>query len=168
MSYLLCFAVFFLYAWAVLSYTVFPIRLDLDSAYVQDMRASRGWDGFVNLIPLAIPTGTESIQMYGNVLLGIPFGFGWSFIVGRPSLRRTMRDGLIVFAGIELIQLVVGLAYGFPYRVIDVNDVLLNLLGVALGAGALLLFSRVYLRLVGPEGASGVGWDHVDAVLTRI
>ena len=39
LSHLLCFAVFFFYAWAVLAYTLFPIRLDLDSAYIQDMRA---------------------------------------------------------------------------------------------------------------------------------
>ncbi len=39
------------------------------------------------------------------------------------------------------------IVYGFPYRVVDVNDFLLNALGVVLGLAAFRLVAAMYGRM---------------------
>jgi glycopeptide antibiotics resistance protein len=79
-------------------------------------------------------TGFELRQLVGNVLLLLPLG-----IYG-PMLWRPMRSAVpllltavAISASIELGQLALSAAYGFPVRVADVDDVLLNTAGAGLG-----------------------------------
>ena len=58
-----------------------------------------------------------------------------------------MRRGLFFTLSIELVQLVISLSYGFPYRTVDINDVMLNLSGVMIGF-ALFCFFLGVLRVV--------------------
>ncbi len=57
---------------------------------------------------------------------------------------------------IELIQLLMNLVYGFAYRVVDINDFMLNFLGVVLGLAGFRLVSAIY-RHLGPADRSGRG-----------
>lgn len=50
---------------------------------------------------------------------------------------------LAVGLSIELIQAGIGVLLGYFYRIVDVNDVLLNALGVLVGYGAFQVFSWV-------------------------
>lgn len=79
-------------------------------------------------------TPHEVRQLVGNVLLFFPLG------VYAPALWRPMRSvGALVAAAValsalvELIQLRLATSYGFPVRVADVDDVLLNAAGATLG-----------------------------------
>jgi glycopeptide antibiotics resistance protein len=81
--------------------------------------------------------------LLGNVLAFVPLGL----LV--PTLRprwgrwaRVLAVGLATSMGIELGQLTVSLLLGIPYRVADIDDVLLNTGGVLLGYCAYLLFRK--------------------------
>jgi glycopeptide antibiotics resistance protein len=76
----------------------------------------------------------ELRQWIGNLLLLLPVG-----IYG-PIVWRALRSpvalavaGIGISAAIELGQLGLALAYGFPVRVADVDDVILNTAGVLFG-----------------------------------
>lgn len=113
-----------------------------------------GWTARVNLIPgrslwwSITGPGQRWTVMYvaGNVLL-----FALAALLAREhfnwSTRRTVLAGIGLSVGIELTQAILNLG-----RVCDVDDVLVNGLGVILGASALpwLVRPRVRRR-----------WDHV-------
>ena len=166
-GYCLCFALFFLYPWAVLAFTI--VDLPVASDLVDGIR-SRSWSKEIALVP-GIFTGRldpTSLQVRGNFLLGIPFGLGIPFLV-RARPRRLVLFGLGFAAGIELAQLLVGLlVYQGPYRVIDVDDVSLVFAGTLAGHLALRLAAGAYRRIGWDGGARFAVWDHIHVVLLAL
>lgn len=164
-GYLACVVGFFLYMMVVARWTVFPLRFDAD--FIEAFRTQTTLVSGINLVPLAYPSGLPSfsVQIYGNFLLGVPFGFGLPFLVGRRA-RYYVGAGAIFAASIELLQLAIDLAYGFAYRTIDVNDFLLVWFGAIAGY---LLFRGValaYRKIIGTDiGDQGI-WGHAHDVLT--
>jgi glycopeptide antibiotics resistance protein len=63
----------------------------------------------------------------GNILLFLPFGFLYPLSKSTCSWKRTMLVGLAVSVGIELLQPLFG-------RSFDINDIILNGIGVLLSA----------------------------------
>lgn len=63
-------------------------------------------------------------------------------------MRRVLGVAGVASIGIELTQLTLSLLMGFPYRVADIDDVILNVLGAVVGWIAL----RPILR---PDGRVG-------------
>jgi glycopeptide antibiotics resistance protein len=138
------------YLLLVSKYTIFPLWLD--SAYIEEFRSQTDFFDGVNLIPFK---GWSlryliSIQGWGNVALGVPFGFVYPFVVRVGGWRQIARYGVTFAAAIELTQLAISLLYGFAYRVIDVNDVLLNFTGVMIGYA---LLRNVYIPLTSARSA---------------
>lgn len=73
-----------------------------------------------------------TLEITGNILFTLPFGFGCYFLF--PSSRKhfillSITTGLTI----EGLQLLLCLGTGYAYHSTDVNDVLLNALGVMLG-----------------------------------
>lgn len=126
----------------VINWTIFPI-------YILPYRAMQGrfMDG-VNLIPFYFGSGMSlAYALPGivlNTFLTMPIGFGISFIT-----RFRPKDLFWLVAafgfGIEGMQLLISLLLGYPYRAIDVNDVIFNSLGLLLGYGFFRLFAWVYI-----------------------
>ena len=85
--------------------------------------------------------------MYGNFLLGMPFGFGLPFLA-RLTHRRVTLLGLGFAAGIEVAQLVFA--------------------GTLVGYGVLWRAARVYQRLGWAGGARLPVWEHFHAVLLGV
>jgi glycopeptide antibiotics resistance protein len=123
------------------------------------MREYRQLSSFINLIPFNFNLSEipEIVfrQMFQNILLTIHFGFGFKFVAevrGRGFIWMV----LAVVLGVELVQIVISLLLRFPHRVIDVNDAMLNTLGVLVGIGLFSVFARLYLwvtqRLGIPQG----------------
>lgn len=74
--------------------------------------------------------------LVGNVLAFAPFGvflpLRWPT---RRSLISVVAAGIAISLALEAVQLGLSLLIGAPYRVADVDDVIINVLGVALGYG---------------------------------
>jgi glycopeptide antibiotics resistance protein len=76
----------------------------------------------------------ELQQWLGNVMLLLPLGlYGPARWPALRSLPAAVLAGAVASGAIELAQLGLATGYGFPIRVADIDDVLLNTLGVALG-----------------------------------
>ncbi len=132
------------YLLLVSRYTIFPLWLD--PQYIEDFRSqTRLLDG-VNLIPLKGLSARylASIQGWGNVLLGMPFGFLYPFVATISGWREIARNSVIFAIGIEATQLCISLLYGFAYRIIDVNDSLLNFTGAMAGYALLKATAACY------------------------
>jgi glycopeptide antibiotics resistance protein len=74
--------------------------------------------------------------LVGNVLAFAPFGVFLPIVwPSRRSLISVVGAGLAISLALEAVQLGLSLLIGAPYRVADVDDVIVNVLGVALGYG---------------------------------
>jgi glycopeptide antibiotics resistance protein len=74
------------------------------------------------------------VSVVGNVVAFVPLGWmGPEALPGARTWPRALGLGLAVSVGIEAAQLGIGLLAGYPYRMTDVDDVLLNVAGTGLG-----------------------------------
>lgn len=142
LSCLFCFVVFGIYLLFAIERVFFPIRVY--GGNVEDVRFELG----INLIPLNFDFSfiphIVLLQILQNILLTVPFGFGISFLVP-VRLKAAFWLALAVGLAVEAIQLAISALLRYPYRIIDINDVLLNALGVWLGYGMFRVFARLYL-----------------------
>lgn len=163
-GYLVCFSLFFLYGWVVLTYTIFKFApRSYDPEVVQNVR----WSESIHLIPTVLSRELDprSIQVSGNFLLGAPFGLGLPF-VARVTHRRFVLAGAAFATGIELAQLLLGLlVFRIPYRVVDIDDVLIVFAGALSGYGVFLAAARLYRRIAWSGGARLAVWSHLHGVL---
>jgi glycopeptide antibiotics resistance protein len=75
-------------------------------------------------------------QLGGNVLVFAPLGVLLPLAAPRAArFGVVVAAGLLFSVGVELAQFAVSSMLGYAYRVADVDDVMLNVLGVALGYG---------------------------------
>ena len=123
----------------------------------------------IELTPFFFPGGDSlsSEQLFLNVVLTVPFGFGLPFVIRLPG-RSVLLVGLLVSLGIELAQLAADALYlALPPWSIDINDVFLNSLGVAVGYGAFRVLSAVYAKSVGRVSVRGTPWRHFHETLAE-
>ena len=125
------------WATALVALTLFPLPLPPYDA-VGGVRASP----WIEPVPLrtigrAIVAGWSSPEartLVGNVAAFVPLGILAPTLSGRArSWARIALLGLAVSLAVETSQLALSLAMGFPWRVFDVDDLLLNTLGAVLG-----------------------------------
>ena len=138
-----------------LLFTPFPLppwtRLPAES-----LDGYRPWPfPWVNIVPfetirVALRIGFEWQQgrvLVGNVLAFAPLGVFLPLIWPRfRSLLAVVGAGLAVSLALETVQLGLSLLVGTPYRVADVDDIIINVLGVALGYGLYRLISLLLPR----------------------
>jgi glycopeptide antibiotics resistance protein len=154
---LLFLAGFVIYLTIVAGYVIFPINTD--GEFVDVMRRQGDWLAGTNLVPIIglSPTG-EPRQFFGNLLIGIPIGLGLPFVLGGRGVK-VIGVGIAITVAIELAQLAMNAVYGFSYRVVDINDVILNVTGVLIGYGLFLAGRAVYARVMPP------GTGYLDQVM---
>ncbi len=138
--YLFFFTIFFAYIITILKYTQFPIYLTDVPAYGQTV-----WTN-MNLVPLVGLGYRDLMTSLLNVLLFIPFGFGLPFVT-HMRFRSVIIAAAFFSIVLEILQLLSSLVAGRTFRVVDINDVIFNTLGVAIGYVLFVGFIRV-LRLV--------------------
>jgi glycopeptide antibiotics resistance protein len=151
--YILGLGLFGLYLLEVINLIVFPILLP------DNWPHNLSWDGTlqtlgaINWIPLAHQPALSSFtaasrlrftlsDIFLNILLTIPFGFGISFFV---PLRKKYIALVALGAGFTLegIELVMKLVFGASFHAVDITDVLTNALGVLVGYGLYQITSWV-------------------------
>ena len=102
-----------------------------------------------NLVPLAsladaLVSGSHPSvvqQSIGNIVLLMPLGLYLPVL--EPRARRaivTIGAGLALSLAIELGQLAISTALGYTYKIADIDDVILNTAGVALGYTLFAIF----------------------------
>jgi len=97
---------------------------------------------------LPLPQGVLSFDLAANVLLTIPFGLVFplvSHLRGKSMILLAFVPGLVI----ETSQLLVSLLLRVAYRGVDINDVLMNGLGVILGYVIFLVFAALYASVIG-------------------
>jgi glycopeptide antibiotics resistance protein len=146
-SHLFFFFMFWIYLLILVSVTIFPIPLPdagmfLTKQQITFVLSHINYVPFKYLSDSYVNPHIVFLEIFRNVLLTIPFGFGVSFIV-QFKARDFFWLAIAVGLAIEIAQLVISLGVGV-YRTVDITDVLLNATGVLLG----YLFFRAFGRLV--------------------
>jgi glycopeptide antibiotics resistance protein len=100
----------------------------------------------LNLIPLVTLTPGDLQTSLLNILLMVPFGFGLPFI-SDCRMKKVVVSGLLFSLAIELTQWLTARLAGVTFRVADVNDLIFNTLGAAVGYALFLGFGVVFRRL---------------------
>lgn len=141
-SYLFFFSIFWVYAMSSLDKVFFPIQIN--GEFVDAMRQIP-LNSQINLVPFYFgPYGMNFMGMFYNILLTVPFGFGLNFIV-RVKVMHFLWLAVAIGIGIEAIQFVISLLLQYPYRVVDINDAILNAAGVLVGYLLFKVFSWLYV-----------------------
>ncbi len=160
LSYLFFFSVFWVYLLIVVDVTIFPIPLPdagmfLSKQQITFVLSHVNFEPFKYLSDLNVSPHIIFLEIFQNVLLTIPFGFGVSFIA-QFKARDFLWQAIAVGLAIEIAQLVISLGVGV-YRTVDVTDVLLNATGVLLGYGIFIIFAWLYLMITHRFGINHKG-----------
>lgn len=139
-SYLLFFLIFSVYIINVINLVIFPIWIPGPEAPAFIERFPWG----INLIPFYFGRcdlgNICQEQIFQNILLTIPFGFGICFIA--PLKARDFRWlPLAVGLGFEISQFIISQGGMHSF---DINDILLNATGVILGYTCFRIFGWLY------------------------
>ncbi len=145
--YLIFFTLFYIYIFKVLDYTLFQyqslILLKLFNPHLMLNGQATGKE--LNLIPFITLTPRDLQTSLLNILLMVPFGFGLPFITDY-RLKNVVILGAFFSIIIELTQLVTGYFAKITFRIADINDVIFNTVGVAIGYMLFVGFGYVYRR----------------------
>ncbi|MFZ3130486.1 MAG: VanZ family protein [Desulfosporosinus sp.] len=139
--------VLFVYLLEVIAITLFPIPIDPE--IVKPLCSGSG--GIIsNLVPFStvvfmIKNNPWRINAFlniaGNIVLFVPFGLLWPLLFA--NLNRASRIIPLGFCStliVEVSQFTISSILGFTYRSFDVDDMILNTLGVIVGYVLLRLF----------------------------
>ncbi|MHB1342478.1 MAG: VanZ family protein [Coriobacteriia bacterium] len=145
-------AAFAIYLTCVIAYTFCPFPVTAEA-----LSEFRSWPILADLSPSLVPFRTisaavglpwpESIrQVGGNLALLLPLGAALPLLHQRfEMLGKTMLAGVSASLAVEAMQGIFSLLLGYRYKVVDIDDVILNTAGVLLGY---LLYR--FIRAVAP------------------
>jgi glycopeptide antibiotics resistance protein len=145
LEYLLFFTIFYVYLFKVLDYTLFQFQSLLLLKYFMPNLILIGQTAgnAMNLIPLITLTSDDLETSLLNILLLIPFGFGLPFITNL-RMRKIVIVGALFSIVLEFLQLITGFMAQVTFRIADINDVIFNTFGVAIGYILFIVFLRLY------------------------
>lgn len=146
--YLVFFTIFYVYIYKVLDYTLFQFQFQLLEFFMPGRLILQGYTvgENINLVPLITLTPDDLKTSLLNILLLIPFGFGLPFITNL-RIRKIVATGALFSIVLELLQLVSALMSRITFRIVDINDVIFNTVGVAIGYILFVGFMHIYLRI---------------------
>lgn len=129
--------IFIAYITAVVCIVFFPIPYDSEPIVY-----SNGYTWY-NFVPFAMITEAVSngfgetafLQIFGNILLSVPFGFFVMMWMKKPKLWKMFVFAFAFTITIELSQMFIGFAINNMYRNVDIDDVILNAMGAFIGFG---------------------------------
>jgi len=147
LSRMLLFLVLTAYVGAVISVALFPIPINAHFPSLSVRYNIIPFNSILSDMSHAQRPGFWWVYMrgvVGNILMFVPLGFMLPLLSEKQKKPiRVIVTVLICSASIELAQLVAGFCLGDFYRVVDIDDIILNTLGGVLGYLAFLLWSRV-------------------------
>ena len=148
LAYLIFFTIFYVYIVKVLDYTLFQFQsLVLLKHFMPDLILNGQTVGEdINLIPFITLTLQDLKTSLLNILLLIPFGFGLPFITNY-RMKKIVVIGALFSIVIEFTQLITGYMAKITFRIADINDVIFNTVGVAIGYILFVGFVRIYRHI---------------------
>jgi len=148
LTYLIFFTIFYVYIVKVLDYTLFQFQsLVLLKHFMPDLILNGQTVGKdMNLIPFITLTRQDVKTSLLNILLLIPFGFGLPFITNY-RMKKIVVIGALFSIVIEFMQLITGFMAKITFRIADINDVIFNTVGVAIGYILFIGFVRIYRHI---------------------
>lgn len=148
LAYLIFFTIFYIYIVKVLDYTLFQFQsLIVLKYFVPDLILNGQTAGkAVNLIPFITLTAQDLTTSLLNILLLIPFGFGLPFITNY-RMKKIVVIGMLFSIVIEFMQLITGYMAKITFRIADINDVIFNTVGVAIGYILFVGFVHIYRHI---------------------
>ncbi len=145
---MLFFTIFYVYIVKVLDYTLFQFQSLILLKYFMPGLMLKGQtvEKSINLIPLITLTPQDLETSLLNILLLMPFGFGLPFITNF-RMKKIVVIGALFSIAIELLQLLTGYMAKITFRIADINDVIFNTMGVAIGYILFVGFMRIYRHI---------------------
>src|SRR4029453_14883538 len=125
--YLIFFTILYVYLFKVLDYTLIQFQSLLLLKY---------------FAPGLILNGQVAGKIMNLILLLIPFGFGLAFITNF-RMKKVVVVGALFGIVIEFLQLITGFMAKITFRIADINDVIFNTVGVAVGYILFVGFVRI-------------------------
>ena len=138
--------IFIVYMTSLVAVTIFPVIYSKDLIPTAHLK--------LELIPFGTtvhyikgafdgysPVNYVVMQLLGNILMTIPLGIMLPFLINDKEKKVYMAAALIIPVSIELSQLVMGFVTQTMYRTVDIDDVMLNFLGIIIGY-------RIYNRVL--------------------
>jgi glycopeptide antibiotics resistance protein len=132
--YLIIFSLFLVYILKVLDYTLFQFQSLIILKHFSPNLILKGQSAgeSLNLIPLMTLGAGDLKTSLLNVLLFVPFGFGFP-LISSFGAKKTVAIGGLFSIAIELLQFMTGKMSGISFRIADINDVISNIAGAAIG-----------------------------------
>ncbi len=137
-------ALFIAYLTAVAGITLFPIIYDIPIEYSNGVT----WYNYIpfNTVISGIQQSglstTTVVQFLGNILMAVPYGVFVLIFMRKKRWWKMLLLALMLPIFIESLQLVIGLAISNMYRNVDIDDVILNTVGVYAGYGIYYLIPK--------------------------
>lgn len=147
-TYLVFFTLFYVYLVKVLDYTLIQfqslvlLRYFMPNLILNGQTAGKS----LNLIPLITLTPQDLETSLLNILLLVPFGFGLPFITNF-RMKKVVVLGALFSIVIEFLQLITGFLANITFRIADINDVIFNTVGAAIGYMLFVGFIRIYRQI---------------------
>lgn len=134
------YSIIYVYLCNVVNITQFPIYAS------EEMRKAMGGQNVwreMNLIPFKETISNFSAEALLNILMAMPLGFGLPFI-DRCSWKKITLAGSLLGVLCEAGQFLSALWAGFTFRHVNIDDVILNLVGTLLGYALFKVFKILF------------------------
>ena len=156
--------IFFVFSTIMFIYFMCVIKIALFPVIMIKGLPSNIYKSF-NFIPFRGGVNVTDVQ---NLIMTVPLGIGMPFISGLKNLKRILAGGVVTGITIETIQdLESLLCGGFTNRIIDINDIIFNTLGMLVGFLLLYWSSKIFLKLTHSKKLNDF-WKYVYGVCDRI
>lgn len=134
---------FGLYILMIIAFCFFPIRIgvigeDMPNNFIPFHSIA---ESVVDSVKNNTPYGMVSVL--GNFIMLMPLGIFFYYYI--KDLKIRLLNIFLVSMSIEIIQFIIGLLIGYNYRCIDIDDVILNVLG---GIIACILFNFAMKKFI--------------------
>ena len=149
---------FIVYLICLIDVTQFPIRF-YDSETLKELKAGIGdYIVYYQLIPFhsiknyfVTGVGTE-LQIIGNVILLIPFVI-YLDLMFHDKLSPLKEIGITLICSfvIEMLQFLFNSITGFPSRVVDIDDIILNTFGGIIAVIVIIIIRKLFQKKTGHQ-----------------
>lgn len=140
-----------MYITLLIAVTLFPLPISKNLIELRrlDVVSTNNFIPFQSIYDLITNTNISTMlrNIVGNVLLLVPFGFLIPMLFKKlRNLKNIFIASLLFSFMIETTQFLISIILGFNYKIVDVDDVILNVMGGLIGYIAYKLIYAIFKR----------------------